>query len=147
MTRQGRLLRLLLRIIGTGGLLAVPCIFLPYSWMDAAYRWSGLGPHLPGEPVVGYLARSTTAFYAGYGGLLWVLSFDLRRFRPALCYVAAATILFGLVLLGTDLVEAMPLWWRLSEGPPIVVFGAAILALSIRLGRDGEQNPREADSS
>jgi hypothetical protein len=47
----------------------------PYSWMNAIHQWLGLGV-LPDAPVAGYLARSTSAFYAMLGGLLWVLLFD-----------------------------------------------------------------------
>jgi hypothetical protein len=32
---------------------------------------------MDGLPVVGSLARSTSAFYAMLGGLFWIISFDL----------------------------------------------------------------------
>ena len=78
-----RWLKLFLRIMGTGALTALVFVVAPYSWMDAIHRWLGLGI-LPSEPVVSYLARSTSAFYALQGGLVWVVSFDLRRHRPVL---------------------------------------------------------------
>jgi hypothetical protein len=134
MTGQERFLRFFLRIIGTAGLLALPCALMPYSWMNAIHRELGMG-QLPGEPIVGYLARSTSLFYALLGGLLWVLSLDLHRYRIVLCYLGAAIILFGLLLWGIDLREGMPRWWSLTEGPLNVAFAAVILIYSWRLGQ------------
>jgi hypothetical protein len=88
---------------------------------------------LPSEPVVGYLARSTSAFYAFLGGLFWVVSFDLHRHRMVLCYLGVVIVIFGAVLLVVDLLEGMPLWWSLGEGPINIVFGIVILMNSYRL--------------
>ena len=136
--RRDRFLRLFLRILGTSGLFALVAVVMPYSWMDAVHQWLGLG-RLPAEPVVGYLARSTSAFYAIFGGLLWVCSFDLRRHRTVLLYVGATTVLFGVALLVVDLVEGLPLWWILAEGPGNVVLGLVILGLSYRVGAPHRQ--------
>ena len=126
-------LRLILRSVGGVSLVAVIFVFVPYSWMDGIHRWLGMGP-LPDSPVVGYLARSTSAFYALLGGLFWVLSSDLSRYRPVLIYLGVALTLFGLTLLGVDWVEGMPLFWRLGEGPYVIVLGLAMLLLSRRVG-------------
>jgi hypothetical protein len=127
-----RLLRFVLRYIGTVSLLALLAVFMPYTWMDATHRWLDMGP-LPAEPIVGYLARSLSLFYACLGGLLWVCSFDLLRHRPVLCYLGAAFILFGLVMWGVDFAEKMPDYWKHCEGPMVAVFGVIILGLSVRL--------------
>ena len=118
-----RALKFLLRYIGTMSLLALVAVFMPYQWMDATHRALGMGP-LPAEPVVGYLARSLSLFYALLGGLLWVLSFDPRRYRVILRYLAGAFIFFGVVILGVDFVEGMPWFWKLAEGPVVIAFGA-----------------------
>src|SRR6185369_2985529 len=110
LTRE-RFLRALLRYIGTASLLAIIAVFMPYSWMNEIHRELGMGT-LPAEPVVGYLARSLSAFYALLGGLLWVLSFDVRRHRIALCYLGAAFIIFGAILVGIDFMERLPSLWR-----------------------------------
>ena len=62
LTRQEHYFRLFLRIIGTTTLLALDAVVMPYSLMNAIHKWLGLG-QLPAEPIVGYLARSTSAFY------------------------------------------------------------------------------------
>jgi hypothetical protein len=130
--RSERVLVLLLRSIGAVSLLALVAVFMPYTWMDATHRWLGMG-RLPAEPVVGYLARSLSLFYAVQGGLLWVCSFDLRRHRIVLCYLGAVSIFFGTVLWGVDFVEGMPPFWKHVEGPLVIVMGGAILVLSARL--------------
>ncbi len=134
MTFQERFLRLFLRVIGAAALLALPCALMPFTWMDQIHRGLGMG-QLPAGPIVGYLARSTSLFYALIGGLFWVLSFDLYRHRTVLCYLGTALILFGLLLSGVDFLEGMPLWWSLAEGPFNIVFGGIILSLSFHLAR------------
>lgn len=129
--RSERLLRFLLRYTGTVSLLAMVAVFMPYTWMDATHQWLGMGT-LPPEPVVGYLARSLSLFYAFLGGLLWVCSFDLPRHRPVLCYLGAAFICFGLVMWGVDFVEGMPGFWKHGEGPIVITLGSLILLLAAR---------------
>ena len=127
-----RVLRWFLRVLGAAGLLALPCGLMPGVWMDAAHQWLGLGG-LPAEPVVGYLARSTSFFYALLGGLLWTLSCDPARFRPVIRFVGWAIVLLGVLLLWVDLVEGMPGWWTALEGPMNMFFGIAILVLAHRV--------------
>ena len=122
-------LKLLLRVIGSSSLLALIFVAAPESWMVAIHAELALGP-LPDAPIVGYLARSTSAFYAIEGGLFWVLSFDPVRHRPVLRYLGATTALFGLVLLTVDWLEGLPLSWTLWEGPFVGLFGLAVLWLS-----------------
>jgi len=132
MTKQEHLFKLVLRIVGTAALLAIVAVVMPYSWMNAIHQWLGMGM-LPAEPIVGYLARSTSAFYALLGGLMWVVSFDLHRHRLVLIYIGAAIIVFGVALFAVDLLEGMPLWWSFGEGPFNTAFGIVILVLSYRL--------------
>ena len=132
MKKQNQVLRLFLRIIGTAGLFAIIAVFMPYSWMNAIHKWLGMG-ELPAEPIVGYLARSTSAFYALLGGLFWLTSFDLHRHRLVLCYLGIFVVIFGAALFIIDLLEGMPLHWSLTEGPFNVGFGVFILLLTYRI--------------
>ena len=118
-------LRFVLRWIGTVSLLALVAVVMPYAWMDATHQWLRMG-RLPDQPVVGYLARSVSAFYALLGGLLWMLSFDLPRHRPTLCFLGVAIMVFGAMLTGIDWSEGLPLFWRVWEGPWVMLTGAAI---------------------
>jgi len=137
MSKQERLFKLFLRIIGTAALFALVAVIMPYSWMNAIHRWLGLGD-LPKEPIIGYLARSTSAFYAFFGGLLWCVSFHPHRYRPIIRYIGAATIIFGAILFAVDLLEGLPLYWSLTEGPVGIIFGAIVFVLSRR--KSGESD-------
>jgi hypothetical protein len=88
---------------------------------------------LPDQPIVGYLARTLSAFYALLGGLLWVISFDLHRHRVVLGYLGLAFLAFGATAGWVDFKEGMPWFWRIAEAPVVIVFGCVILWLSLRL--------------
>jgi hypothetical protein len=72
-------LRVLLGLIGTSSLLALIFVAAPYSWMNEIHQNLGMGDLSHQQPVVGYLARSTSALYAILGGLFWLICFDLQR--------------------------------------------------------------------
>ncbi len=127
-TKHEQILKLLLRVIGSVALLAFFCAMMPHSWMNATHQWLGLG-EMPNEPIVGYLARSTSAFYALLGGLLWVVSWDLRRHWLVMIYLSCAFIVFGVLLLAVDFFEGLPLYWVLGEGPFNIVAGLVFLYL------------------
>jgi hypothetical protein len=129
-----RLLCLLLRWVGGVSLLALVPAFMPHSWMDGIHRTLGLGT-LPAIPIVGYLTRSLSFFYALMGGLLVFCSFDLAQNRQVLYFLGGAFVLFGLVMLGIDYSVGMPNFWKQLEGPYITLFGVLLLALLPRVGR------------
>jgi hypothetical protein len=134
MMRRERIFQLIIRVMAVAVAPALVFVVAPYTWMDAIHQWLGLGI-LPANPVVGYLARSTSAFYALIGGLLWVISSDLPRNLPVLRYLGAATVVFGVTLFGVDWVEGLPAYWRWAEGPMDVIYGIAILWLSRPISR------------
>ena len=76
---------------------------MPYSWMNAIHSRLGMG-ELPSAPVVGYLARSTSAFYAIIGGLAWLISYDLRRYASLTLYLGIVFVCMGIILFGVDLI-------------------------------------------
>ena len=129
MTKSDRALVLLLRIVGVGALFALVAVFMPVSWMAATHRWLGLG-EMPTAPVVEYLARSLSAFYALLGALCLVMASDPERYRPVVRFLGVAFALMSLVLLGVDLAAGMPWWWTASEGPGGIVFGAMLFYLA-----------------
>ncbi len=128
----GRALTLLLRVMGCSSLLALIFVVAPESWMVAIHAELDMGS-LPTAPVVGYLARSTSAFYAITGGLFLLISSDLVRHRAVLLYLGWVMGLFGIVLLAVDWLEGMPLSWTLWEGPFVILFGLAIVWLTGKL--------------
>lgn len=125
MTRD-RFLVIFLRVAGAVSGSAALCAVMPLRAMDAAHRALGMGP-LPGGPVVEYLARSTSAFYALLGGLLWVFSLDLPRYRPLVRLTGYASIAMGILLLWTDVKTGLPWFWQVAEGPFNALFGVVLL--------------------
>lgn len=129
MTRADKALVLLLRFVGVGSLFALVPVFMPFSWMVATHRWLGMG-EMPIGPVVEYLARSLSAFYAVMGALCLVLAADLERYRPLVRFFGVCLALLGIVFTGVDVAAGMPWWWSASEGPGGVVFGALLFVLA-----------------
>jgi len=129
MNARERALVLLLRLNGSLLMLAFFAVFLPTEWMAGTHRWLGLG-EFPRTPLVDYLTRSASALYCIHGGLMLVLSCDVRRFAPVVVYVAVAGIAFGVAMTAIDLGAGMPLYWTLAEGPTIVLVGVVTLWLA-----------------
>jgi hypothetical protein len=129
MTKADKILVILLRFVGVTALFALVAVFMPTSWIASTHRWLGLG-ELPTAPVVDYLARSLSAFYAFFGALCLVLAADLERYRPLVGFLGMAFALMSVVLLGVDLAAGMPWWWSALEGPPGVAFGAVMFFLA-----------------
>jgi hypothetical protein len=129
MTTSDKVLVFLLRLVGVGALFALVAVFMPLSWMAATHRWLGLG-EMPTGPVVEYLARDLSAFYALVGALCLVIATDLERYRPLVRFFALACIVLSILFTGIDLSAGMPWWWTASEGPGGVVFGALLFVLA-----------------
>jgi hypothetical protein len=107
MTKTEKALVILLRFVGVSALFALVAVVMPFSWMVATHRWLGLG-EMPTGPVVEYLARSLSAFYAVMGALCLVLTTDLERYRPLVRFLGVALAMMSVVLLGVDLAAGMP---------------------------------------
>lgn len=135
MNRSERLMLVILRTLGIGGLLALPTLLLPFGWMDAIHRFAGLG-ELPDAPITRYLARSVSSFYAVVGSLALCLSFDVRRYRPVIRLWSWVLLAFGITILVIDLTAPMPWLWILLEGPPSILVG--LLAV---VGQKGIREP------
>ena len=124
--------------------LAFLTVPLPVESMVSTHRWLGLGD-LPQVPIVEYLARSVAAFYGFHGVLLFVLSTDVARYAPIITFIAAMNILLGLMLVAIDVHASLPVWWIVSEGPPVVLTGIALGLLNRAAARErlgSVENPR-----
>jgi hypothetical protein len=129
MTRVDKALLILLRFVGVSAMFALVAVFMPLSWLTATHRWLGMG-EMPAVPVVEYLARSLSAFYALVGALCLVVTADLDRYRPLVRFLAVAFALMSVVILGVDLAAGMPSWWSAPEGPGGVAFGVLMFFLA-----------------
>lgn len=123
---RGRWLILLLRTIGLIDAAALIAVLAPRSWIAANHEWLGLGS-FPEQPIAGYLARCTSIWYVSYGLLLWFVSFDTRKYAQLITLLACTMLIQGLVIIGIDVSEGMPLWWCLLEGPCCSVLGGLLM--------------------
>lgn len=130
--RAARVVRWSLGLFGTVDLLATAAVVMPGEWMRAVHALCGLG-EFPDGPLPLYLARSTSMLYAFHGAILWCLSTDVRRYQPVIRFLAAGTILCGLILIPIDLAAGIPSWWTWTEGPSFAVSGAWLLAWTSRM--------------
>lgn len=130
------LLDMFLRIAGAASLCALIFVPVPYRWMDSLHRWLGMGP-LPDAPIVLYLARSTSAFYAIIGALMWLVASDVHRYHDVVLFVAGTYVFMGVTLTVVDWVEGMPRFWKLGEGPIVVALGLLMLQLALGLSPPG----------
>ena len=135
-----RILKMVLRVYGTVAGLAVFAIFMPRACMAATHEWIGLGA-FPDGVIVEYLARSASALYAFHGGLLWLLSRDVKRYASIITYVAAAGMIFGAFMFALDIRLGLPLHWVVSEGPPVVAISTVVLVLLSKVGKEAARTP------
>lgn len=138
MTKPELAIVIILRIVGVSGLFAIPAIFLPYSWMNAIHEYVGLG-ELPDTPIVSYLARSLSAFYAFVSAITLLISSDIRRYRSFVNLWAVLATLTGVALLGIDITAGMPTSWTFGEGPPTIVVGLVMLWLQGKITPDDHE--------
>lgn len=136
MNRPERRLVYLLRALSAVTLAALPFAFLPRAWLAELHAAMGLGAFSEG-PVPEYLARSLSLFYALLGGLLGLLSTDVRRYAPVIAYLAWAGIGFAAVIAGIDWLVGLPLWWILGEGPAVALWCLGLLWCQRRIRPDG----------
>ena len=135
MNNRERALQIFMRVVGFVAATAIVFVFVPYSVMNAIHEgWLGMGP-LPADPITGYLARSTSAFYTLLGGLLILLSFDVQRYRTIMAYLLTFLFTFSFVIFGVDLAEGMPSMWAYGEGPTVLAMAVVGYILWRRAGQ------------
>ena len=125
-------LKALLRSFGGVSALAMFAVVMPRGWMGVVHEWLGMGT-LPDAPIVEYLARSTSALCALYGGLLLLLATDVRRYARVITYQAVMTIALATVGACFGLRAGMPAWWMLGDVASCWLFCAAMLLLQKRM--------------
>jgi hypothetical protein len=119
----------LLRLVGLTELLAFFAVIMPRSWMEVSHAWLGLG-QMPEGSVLMFLIRQASYTYGMHGVSLWILSWDVKRFRPLLLLNGISFLLAGPVFFLIDYSAGMPMWWTLADSSSCGFFGAAILCLS-----------------
>lgn len=133
--RAEQTLTVTLRIIGVAALCAIPAIFFPYSWMNVIHQYAGLGV-LPDAPIVSYLSRSLSLFYAGHGAIALYAASDVRRHHGLVKLLGWLFLVTGLTILGIDVHAGMPALWTVSESPFAIAVGGLVIVLQRNIRRD-----------
>lgn len=120
-----------LTIVGCGLMVAFAFVLLPGSQMATIYGMLGLG-EMPRQPIVFYLARSTSLLYGVHGAVMFVCGRNLKKYADLVPLLGWLHVLMGVAMIGIDLRAGMPWWWSAFEGTPIALTGAAILWLGKR---------------
>ena len=128
-----RWLAWVLRAEGCVMLVATVAIFFPDSWMVAGHRLAGLAGEYPQAPITEYLARSLSMLYASVGFFVFVLSFDLVRYRRLVYFVGLGHLVVTALLVFIDVQAEMPLVWTLPEVLSPALVGVVVLALLSRI--------------
>ena len=139
-----RLLRLWLRVVAVILLPALACALLPVAWMESVHEALGLGSW-SGEPLLIYLARSVSVLYGFFGLTALFVSFDVRRYRPLVEFLALVGIAFGPCVLAIAATAGMPPAWAWSEGPAVAGMCLVMFALARRAKeQEGREWPQES---
>lgn len=134
MTPLDRLLARLIRLNAAVLLLAAVPVFFPTDLMAAMHARLGLGT-FPRDRLTEYLTRSAAACYALHGAVVWMLSWDVVRYRDLITGMYRLHLVFAAAVCGIDLWAGMPWWWTLSEGGTIAVVALVIGEVNRRAGR------------
>jgi hypothetical protein len=112
--------------------LALIAVLMPFETMAAIHGRLGLGG-LPDLPLVDYLARSLSLFYAVLAPLYFLVAARLRELRAIAVYLGWLHVTLGVAAFAIDLHAGLPAFWTWSEGPQTLVVGVLILALLRRI--------------
>ena len=121
----------LLRLTGTVEAFAFVSVVMPRSWMEMSHEWLGMGV-MPVIPVLDFMIRQASYTYGFHGISLWVLSFDVERFKPLITVNGIAYLIAAPVFFLIDYTAGMPLWWAVSDSLACGLGGAALLLLNRR---------------
>jgi len=130
MTSQ-RLIAWLLRLTGAFEILAFVAVVMPRSWMEVSHSWLGMGV-MPDGPLIMFMIRQASYTYGMHGLSLWILSWNVDRFRPLIIFNGIAFLLAGPVFFVIDYTTGMPWYWTVMDSAGCGFFGAAILLLTLR---------------
>jgi hypothetical protein len=123
---------LLLRLTAIGCALAIFAVFMPRHWMAWCHERVIPG-RFPEGPVVDYLARSVSLFYAGLAVVLWLASTDVRRYAPLIRLLAIVGMVFGAIITTSNVLTGMPRVWQVGEALSIFPICIIVLGLERRI--------------
>jgi hypothetical protein len=117
-----------LRLVGLTEMLAFGAVIMPRASMQDMYYRFGFG-ELPDVPLVNSLLRQVSFTYGLHGIALWIIAWDVVRYRPLVIFTGIGYLLAGPVLIAIDYTSGMPWWWVIGDGGTCLLIGVLILCL------------------
>lgn len=115
-------------VVGVVSQLAFVAAVMPESWIVKITDELRLEP-FPETPVAFYLARHLSLIYGFIGIALIAASYQIKRYREAIGYLAIGVIAFGVLQGWIDFQSAMPFWWTVTESITSILGGMIMLWL------------------
>jgi hypothetical protein len=132
-----RLLTWFLRASAILFLSAALAVVMPTAWMASVYEAMDLGT-FPDVPLMQYMTRSLSAFYAILGVNYLYMSLDVPRYLPLLRFSVPVTMAFTAVIIALDLWIPMPISWTLGEAVSLLGWTLALWWLLRRVPSEPE---------
>ena len=121
----------LLVLSGAFLLLAIVPVFFPVSWMAQFHERLGLG-EMQVQPILVYLARSTSLLYFVHGIVTVYVGMHIERLWPMARILGGLHVVIGSLMIYIDLNAGMPLYWTCGEGGPIALLGSLVVWLTMQ---------------
>jgi hypothetical protein len=101
--------------------------------MAQFHEMLGLG-EMKVQPILVYLARSTSLLYFVHGIVTVYVGIQIERLWPMARILGALHVVIGLLMIYIDLNAGLPIYWTCGEGGPIAALGALIVFLTVKAG-------------
>lgn len=121
-----RLQRLVLRLMASVALVALPAVIHPRLAVEKLSWIMGNGQPTH-SPLLIYMMAGGSAVYLGQALLLWFISCDVIRYRPLVLFLGWAYLAFSPLFLWIDFNAGLPRWWAAMDSLSCLSGGVALL--------------------
>ncbi|MBI5207756.1 MAG: hypothetical protein HY934_08190 [Candidatus Firestonebacteria bacterium] len=131
-------LKIALWIAGISCLIAIPFLFLPWSFIENVYKWFGQNP-IPNIPTAVSLFRISCGIFGLIGVFFIILALNPLNYGPMLSLGAYGLILFGLLcLINGIILKISPVFYTLKPlfslilGSIIIIFYKRVMSSELK---------------
>src|SRR5882724_1997905 len=103
-----------LRVLAVFIIINAVSVWLPWTWIDSALVWCGIG-HMPDTVVFHYLLRGSGFLLLSFGALIWVIASDVVRYQPIAVVLIAIFLVGAPVSYLIDAAVGLPRWWCILD--------------------------------
>ena len=121
-----RLQRIILRIAAVGQFITVPGAISPHQAIEKLSWLMGFGQPPPG-PLLLYTLGGGSYVCVAEGVLLWMLSYNVVRYRPLVIASGWIFLIGAPAFLWIDSQAGLPHWWIAMDSLSCLIFGVTLL--------------------